>query len=98
MVWWGISAVLNNQGTSFSIEWFGLVRGRKYRYLWSLVLGSVTWSLWYERNKIKFDRRLTNLHKFNFSLKIRIGIWGKKILGLTVVPAHGVTYNIGFCL
>ena len=96
--WWGISAVFNNRCRSFSIEWFGLVRGQKYRTLWGLVLGCVIWSLWYERNKIKFDRKPINLHKFDYTLKIRIGIWVKEIMGLTVVPPHGVTDNIGICL
>ncbi|XP_057528376.1 uncharacterized protein LOC130807239 [Amaranthus tricolor] len=85
--WWGISAVFHKQCRNFSIEWFGLVKSRKCRNLWGLVLGCVIWSLWYERNKIKFERRLPNLHKFDYSLKIKIGIWAKKMMGLTIVMA-----------
>ena len=96
--WWGIYAVFHKRGKNFNIEWFGLVKGQKYRNLWGLVLGCVIWSLWYERNKIKFERRLTNPHNFVYNLKIRIGIWSKELLGLIVVPPHGVIDNIGICM
>ena len=95
--WWGLSAVLQNRCISFSIQWLGLVKGRKHRRLWGLVLGCVIWSIWYERNKIKFERRPTNQNNFEYSLNIRIGIWAKEILGLTVMPTHGVYDSIGIC-
>ena len=96
--WWGISAAFQNRCINFSIEWLGLLKGKKYQKLWGLVLGCVIWSIWYERNKIKFERRPTNLHRFQYSLKIKIGIWAKEILGLTVLPPHGVSDGVGFCL
>ena len=96
--WWGISAVFQNRCIEFNTAWLGLVKGKKHKRLWGLVLGCVIWSLWYERNKIIFERRLTNLHKFQYSLKIRTGIWAKEILGLTVLTPHGVSDNIGFCI
>ena len=83
---------------NFSSEWFGLVKSRKCRNLWGLILGCVIWSLRYERNKIIFERRLINLHKFDYNLKVRIGIWAKETLGLTVIPPHGVLDNIGIGL
>ena len=96
--WWGLSAVFQNRCANFSIEWLGLVKGKKDQRLWGMVLGCVIWSIWYERNKIKFERKAINLHNFEYSLKIRIGIWAKEILGRTVFPPHGVTDSIGFCL
>ena len=72
--WWGLSAVFQNRCANFSVEWLGLVKGKKYQRLWGMVLGCVIWSIWYERNKIKFERKAINLHNFEFSLKIRIGI------------------------
>ena len=61
--WWSISGALHNRCRNFNIEWFGLVKSRKCRKLWGLVLGCVIWSLWYERNKIKFETGSPNLHK-----------------------------------
>ena len=96
--WWGLSAVFQNRCISFSIQWLGLVKGRNHRRIWGLVLGCVFWSIWYERNKIKFERRPTNQNYFEYSLKIRIGIWAKEFLGLTVLPPHGVCGSIErFC-
>ena len=54
--WWGISAAFQNRCINFSIEWLGLLKGKKYQKLWGLVLGYVIWSIWYERNKIKFRK------------------------------------------
>ena len=79
--WWGLSAALQNQCENFSIQWLNLVVIRKHRDFWGLILGCVIWSLWYERNKIKFEMKPPNFDHFIFSLKIRIGIWAKEILG-----------------
>ena len=96
--WWGISAALQNRCSKFSMEWMGLIKRRKNKKLWGLVLGCVIWSLWYERNKIKFNRRTINWHKFLNSQEIRIGIWAKEMMGLTVIPSHGVIGNSEFGL
>ena len=92
--WWKISGVLQNQCNSFSIQWFGLVKNRKEQKLWGMILGCVIWSLWYERNKIKFEGRYPNLHNFVCSLKIRIRIWAKEMVGFSGVSPNDVTYNI----
>ena len=75
--WWGLSSVLHNRCGNFSIEWLGLVKSRKGRKLRGLILGCGIWSLWYERNKIKFEIDSPELNKFAYSLKIRVGIWVK---------------------
>ena len=87
--WWGLSAPLQNQCTNFSMQWLGLIKGRKHRNIWTLILGCVFWSLWYERNQIKFERKAPNLQNFVLSLKIRIGIWTREMLG-----SSGWTSNI----
>ena len=50
---WKISGVLHNQCSTFTIQWFGLVKSRRTQKLWGMILGYVIWSLWYERNKNK---------------------------------------------
>ena len=79
--WWNISGVLMNQSSSFTIQWMGLVKNRKLQNLRSMILGCVIWSLWFERNKIKFDGGSPNLQNFVCSLKIKIGIWAKEMIG-----------------
>ena len=91
--WWGLSAILHNRCQNFSVQWFGLVKNRKYRNIWALILGCVTWSLWYERNHIKFERKAPNLHNFVLSRKIKIGIWAKEMLGSSG-SAPNIIYNI----
>ena len=90
--WWGISAPLHMQYPKFSIQWFGLIKRRKFRNIWALTLGCVTWSLWYERNQIKFERKVPNLQNFIMSLNIRIGIWAKEMMGSSGY-APNVIYN-----
>ena len=91
--WWGLSGALHNQFRIFSIEWLGLVKNRKHRKLWGLTLSCVIWSLWFERNKIRFETGITNITKFVYSLKIRIGIWAKEMLGYPGWSSKDVTYN-----
>ena len=92
--WWGISAVLHNRCNTFSIQWLGLVKKRNCRHFWALILGCGIWSLWYERNRIKFERKSPNLQHFVLSLKFRIGIWAKELLGYTGLAPQNVIYNI----
>ena len=96
--WWGISGTLSNRCRKFSIQWFGLVKNRKLRKLWGLILGCVIWSLWYERNKIKFEAGSPNRNSFVLSLKVRIGIWAKEMLKLPGWSSHDVALNINSIL
>ena len=91
--WWGLSAPLHNQPSKFSIQWLGLVNRRSHKDIWTLTLGCVFWSLWYERNQIKFKRKTPNLHNFVLSLKIRIGIWAKEMMGSDIC-APNVIHNV----
>ena len=92
--WWGMSGVLHNQCGNFSIQWFVLVKSRKHRKLWGLILGCGIWSLWYERNKIKFEMGSPEFNKFVYSLKIRVRIWAKEMLGYAEVVPLDIIYNI----
>ena len=58
-----------------------MVNDKKRKDIWALSLGCVIWSLWYERNKIKFDAKIPNFHNSVMSLRSRIGIWTKEMLG-----------------
>ena len=92
--WWNIFGALLNQCSTFTIQWMGLVKNRKLQKLWGSILGCDIWSLWYEWNKIKFDRGSPNLSIFVRSLKIRIGKWAKEMIGLSGLSANDVAYNI----
>ena len=96
--WWGLSTTLHNRCKDFSIQWLGLVKNRKHRELWSLILGSVIWSLWYERNKTKFETKTPNFQLFAYSLKIRIGIWAKEMLDYKFSAPQNTIYNSGAIL
>ena len=74
--------VLNKNCRNFCVEWNGLIKDRKKEKLWKLVLGCTIWSLWYTRNKVKFEWvPPPNQGKASYSLKIRIGVWAKEMLG-----------------
>ncbi|XP_057532930.1 uncharacterized protein LOC130810822 [Amaranthus tricolor] len=90
--WWGLSASLHSKFPDFSTQWLGLVNVREHKDIWALTLGCVIWSLWYERNKIKFESKTPNLQNFVTSLKIRIGIWAKEIMGSSTYTPN-VIYN-----
>ena len=79
--WWNLSGPLHSTFSKFYIQWLGLVRGKKRKDVWTLSLGCVIWSLWYERNKIKFEAKRPNFQNFIMSLKSRIGIWTKEMMG-----------------
>ena len=66
--------VLHKNCGNFCDGWSGLMKGRKWGKLWNLVLGCTIWSLWYTRNKIKFEMVPANQGKATYSLKIRISV------------------------
>ena len=92
--WWGIHGVFHNRCGKFIIEWYGLMKGRKRKKLRRLILGCVIWSLWYERNKTKFEMSSPEFHNFVHTLKIRVGIWAKEILGCAGFSPQDFIHNI----
>lgn len=73
--------VLQNRCGDFVLAWNGLLADRKMIKLWNLVLGCVIWSLWYERNKAKFEDYEPNLQRLVFTLKVRVGMQAMELLG-----------------
>ena len=78
--WWGILGVLHTKCQNFCAEWDGLLIGRKKKKLWKLILACTIWSLWYTRNKAKFELIPPEQGKVSFSLKIRIMMLAKEML------------------
>ena len=81
LCWWGISGVLHKDCGNFCVEWNGIMKGRKWGKLWRLILGCTIWTLWYTRNKVKFEMAPPDRGKASYSLKVRIGVWAKEMLG-----------------
>ena len=69
---------------------------RKRIKMWNLALGCAIWSLWYERNKVKFEGGggVPDLQKFLYILKIRVGMWAKEIFGYNDCSSHEFVHNI----
>lgn len=79
--WWGIKSVLHTDCAWFIRQWNGLMVGRR-RKKWRLViLSCVISSLWFERNKVKFEGSTPNILQFANTLKYRIVIGTKELLG-----------------
>ena len=85
--WGGISGVLPSQCIPFIQSWRRLAPGRRRGKLWSLCLGCVVWSIWFERNKVKFEDRSPDLGLSIYALKIRIHTWAKELLGMAILPS-----------
>lgn len=92
--WWGIVGVLQNRCGDFVLAWQGLITKKKWSKLWLLVMGCVIWSIWFERNKVKFENYDPNLQKFIFMLKVRIGVWAKELMGLRGSSSLDFVHNI----
>lgn len=83
--WWGISGVLPERSVHFFSRWKYLAPYRSKGKIWNLVLGCVIWSLWFERNKVKFNNGRPDADHLFYALKIRISIWVREILGLDLL-------------
>lgn len=92
--WWGIRGVLQNHCSDFVLAWRGLVTKKKWSQLWLLVMGCIIWSIWYERNKVKFEDHEPKLQKLVFLLKVRIGVWTKELLGYRDCSSIEFVHNI----
>ena len=77
---WGILGVLHTKCENFCDEWDGLLINWKKKKLWKLILGCTIWSLWYTRNKAKFEFIPPDQGKVSYSLKIRIIMWAKEMV------------------
>ena len=78
--WWGIVGVLHSRCENFCVQWDGLIIDRKKKKLWKLILGCTIWSLWYTRNKAKFDLIPPDPREVTYSLKTRFFLWSKEML------------------
>lgn len=89
--WCGITGVLPNRCIQFVEAWRRLNSFKRKAKLWNLILGCVIWSLWYERNKIKFNNGEPNGDLLFYTLRIRISIWAKELLGVDLASGVGYT-------
>lgn len=89
--WWKISGVLPDRCSPFVEAWKPLAPRRSRGKVWSLILGCALWSLWFERNKIKFQHGTPDVDYLFYTLKIRVGIWAKELLGLEIAHATALT-------
>lgn len=94
LVWWGIKRVLHHDCVCFVDQWNNLLVARKGKKLWRLCLCCVIWSLWLERNRVKFESIILDHDSFLHSLKLRIGVWAKELLGYITFSPHDVIYNL----
>lgn len=79
--WWGISGVFHNHCQIFAISWASLKPNCCSKPFWNLILACTIWSLWFQRNQIKFEGGSIELSKFLYTLKIRISTWAEELLG-----------------
>lgn len=91
---WGIKGVLHEQCGSFVLQWKDLMVGCRRGRCRLLILSYVIWSLWFERNKAKFEEYAPNLNFLVNTLKIRIGVWAKELLGITSFSPQDCMNNI----
>lgn len=91
--WWGVTGVLHNQCPTFSISWASLKPFRCSKALWDLILGCTIWSLWFQRNQIKFEGRLIDIPSFFNTLKIRVNTWAEELLGYRSTDADASSFH-----
>src|SRR5688572_24177079 len=91
--WWGVSGVLFNECATFTLTWKSLVPKRCRGKLWYLIMGCVIWSLWFERNKIKFENGSCDPENLVNTVKARVRVLAKELLGLELAPNHDFTYH-----
>lgn len=73
--------MLQNQCTPFALSWISLKPRSCNRNLWLLTLGCTIWSIWFLRNKIKFEGGSVDRNRFFNTLKICVRTWAEELLG-----------------
>lgn len=92
--WWGVQGVLHSRCAPFSIAWRSLAPKRSKGKLWIMILGCVIWSLWFERNNIKFKNGVRDFEKLILTIKVRVIHWAKEMLGLDIRYMHSSMNNL----
>lgn len=77
--WWGLQGVLQDRCGCALLAWGGLMRSRRWKRLWWMVFVCVLWSIWFERNAVKFEGKVADVRRFLFSLRLRVGFWAKEL-------------------
>lgn len=92
--WWGVFGALHNRCVPFSIAWRSLVPRRHRGKLWLLVLGCVIWSIWFDRNRIKFQNGVRDMGKLLHTIKVHVGVWAKELLGMDIPALPAAISNV----
>lgn len=61
--------------TLLSILVCGKLRGKTKQKLWSVLFFCVAWTIWLERNKIKFEEKQLDWCWMWELIKIKLGLW-----------------------
>lgn len=92
--WWGIVSVMSNNVCSNILSWSNLVKGKFRKCVWESTFLVVIWTLWLERNKIKFNSQVFSYSKLINLIKARVGEWIVCYCPKFQYPAFQVTDNL----
>lgn len=77
--WWGISAVLNHNPLAVVRSWNFILQnsGKFKRGLCNSMFAVIIWSIRFERNQVKFQRKVVSVEDLKLDVRLRLGIWVK---------------------
>lgn len=76
--WWGILLIIHRDPIVNIKSWQSLMKKRKLKPLWNTVFHAMIWTIWNERNKIRFEGSPINWEWFLEKVKFRICLWIKE--------------------
>lgn len=77
MLRWGIQMPITDTLEEWLECWKGVVKGDFQSKLWTSLFFVVVWSMWYQRNKVVFEKEQIDWNYLHYLINLRLGFWLK---------------------
>lgn len=92
--WWSVSVVLHEDAIANFRAWRALLQGKQKGEWWSMLFFTTIWSLWFNRNKRKFEGTEMDVGMMIEEIKLRFCSWLKSFYPKSPYASVQIQQNV----